>query len=44
MELDPTEEIAALFPQNPLENHVHILVQVPSTSEPAVMSLTIANQ
>jgi len=39
MALDPTEEIAALFPQNPLENHVHILIQVPSTSEPAVMSL-----
>ena len=44
MELDPTEEIVALFPQNPLVNHIHILVQVPSTSEPAVMSLTIANQ
>lgn len=44
MKLGVSEKIAALFPQGLLEDHVHFLVQVPSTSEPVVMSLTIANQ
>ena len=38
----PTQKILTLFPQPPLENHVHIMVELPS-SEPMVVILTIAN-
>ena len=31
--LTATQEVSALFPQHPPEDHVHLLVQLPSTSE-----------
>jgi hypothetical protein len=37
--LGATEEMSAVFPQDPLVDSVHILVQLRFTSEPAVISL-----
>jgi len=31
--LTVTQNVSTLFPQHPLEDHVHILVQLPSTSK-----------
>jgi len=35
--LTATQKVSTLFPQHPLEDHVHILVQLPSSSEPVAV-------